>query len=227
MNILTFKRLYWLFKNRRKSPSNFARLKNCWQLTQLSGSNVCQAVEFLVVDCETSALEPSNGELLSIGWVVIKQQRIHLGTAEQYLFSPKETVGQSAVIHQLRDCDFNEGVDADWIMQRFLQAATGRVLVFHHAALDLAFLNRLSMTCCGAPLLMPVVDTLLVEQRQMLRRHQPMHSHSLQLAECRSRYHLPVQAAHDALLDALSTAELFLAQVALKGQSVRLKTILR
>lgn len=227
MVILALKRTFWRLRQRYQPSPSFQRLSQCWQQTRIASSQRCIDTEFLVVDCETSALNVNQGEILSIGWVLIKDQRVQVGSADGYLFKPQRTVGQSAIIHQLRDCDFSEAIDAAEIMERFLTAASGRVLVFHHAVLDLAFLNQLSVQFYGAPLLMPVVDTLLVEQQQMRRRNQPMHADSLRLAQCRQRYGLPEYPGHDALVDALSTAELLLGQVTLKGHVVRLTDIIR
>lgn len=224
MQLLALKRMIWRLRQ-SKSNSGFQYLDDCWQKTNMATSQRCVDTEFLVVDCETSSLNVTQGEILSIGWVLIKNQRVQVSSAEHHLFKPEKTVGQSATIHQLRDCDFGTGVDGADIMQRFISVASGRVLVFHHAVLDLAFLNPLSIQFFGAPLLMPVVDTLLVEQQQMRRRNQPVHGDSLRLSHCRKRYGLPDYQAHDALVDAMSAAELLLAQVALKGCDVRLKAL--
>ena len=98
------------------------------------------------------------------------------------------------------------------VLQRFLQAAAGRVLVFHNAALDLAFIDRVSRREFNAPVLLPAVDTLLQEQALLRRRGVPIKPGDLRLQACRDRYNLPAYPAHNALLDALSTAELLVAQ---------------
>ncbi len=52
-------------------------------------------------------------------------------------------VGQSATIHVIRDSDLRAGLGAREVMDYLLQQAAGKVLVFHHAGLDLAYLNRI------------------------------------------------------------------------------------
>ena len=47
-----------------------------------------------------------------------------------------------------------------------------------------------------------------------MRREQPIRQGELTLAACRARYHLPDYRAHNALGDALATAELLLAHLA-------------
>jgi DNA polymerase-3 subunit epsilon len=99
-------------------------------------------------------------------------------------------------------------------MRRFLEAASGRVLVAHNADLDLAYLNRVSRDTVGAPVLLPVVDTLRQEQALLTRREQPIRPGDLRLQACRERYNLPTLPAHNALLDALATGELLIAMAA-------------
>ena len=100
------------------------------------------------------------------------------------------------------------------MLAHFLEAAAGKVLVFHNAALDMAFLNRVSRQAFNAPILLPVVDTLLQEEAMLRRREQPIMPGDLRLHACRERYGLPPYQGHNALLDALATAELLLAMAA-------------
>jgi DNA polymerase-3 subunit epsilon len=128
-------------------------------------------------------------------------------------------------VHRLRDCELREGAAQAAVLQRFLEVAGGRVLVFHHAPLDLAFLDKACTQLFAAPLLMPTVDTLRLEHRQMTRREQTIGEGDLRLAACRERYGLPPHAAHSALDDALATAELLLAQLATRGTGGRLRDL--
>ncbi len=164
-----------------------------------------------------SALDPAAGELLSLGWVAIDAGAVHLDSARHILARPRQSVGQSAAIHNLRDCEFDTAHEPGEVLDALLEAAQGRVLVFHNARLDLAFLDALSRERHGAPLLLPVVDTLLLEEALMRRRDQPIRQGDLRLQGCRDRYGLPRSAAHNALVDALATAELLLAHATHRG----------
>ena len=161
-----------------------------------------------------SSLDPAQGELLSLGWVRVCNAAIHLGSARHLLIRPRGAVGQSATIHRLRDCDAAGGIAARRALDALLAAAGGCVLVFHHAPLDLAFLDRLCLQEHGAPLLPRYLCTLQIEQRRLARGERPISRGDLTLAACRRRYGLPDYAGHNALRDALATAELLLAQLA-------------
>ncbi|MGH1472540.1 MAG: exonuclease domain-containing protein [Cellvibrionaceae bacterium] len=225
--ILFCKRAFYRYRNRFKHDAreSFYLLDNAWKHNIFSNKQQCSNTEFLVVDTETSSLNPSKGELLSIGWVVIRNLNISLDTAEHFIVTPKKSVEQSATIHHLRDCDLQDGISKKEMIIKLISMSTNRVLVFHHATLDISFLNEIFIGICGAPLLLNFVDTLQIEKTKLERQHIQLEQKSLTLNQCRRRYHLPDYPAHNALIDALSTAELLLAQITHKGNSIQLNAL--
>ncbi len=189
-------------------------LQRCWQAHLPSTSSDWRAVSFLVVDGEMTSLDVNKGELLSVGWVEVSDGAIDLGSAEHHLIRNEASVGQSATIHHLRDYDLVDADTRERVLNRFLEVAAGKVLVFHNAALDVAFLNKISRREFSAPILLPVVDTLLQEEALLRRRDIAIQPGALRLQACRDRYGLPHFHGHNALLDALATAELLLAMAA-------------
>ena len=185
-------------------------LRQCWQHSPLRASERHDA-DYLAIDLETTALSPDEGEVVSVAWVALSNGEIDLSSAAHRLLQAKGDVGNSATIHHLRDCDREGGEDAQQVMRELLLAATGKTLLFHGGALDIAFLNQLSRRYFCAPLLLPFVDTLQQERRRRLRHQDALAPGELRLADCRKHYHLPSYPAHNALSDALATAELFLA----------------
>jgi DNA polymerase-3 subunit epsilon len=190
-----------------------SELQKCWQMPLPSTGRDWRQVSFLVVDAEMSSLNVNEGELLSVGWVCVENGAIALDSARHYLIKATNSVGQSATIHNLRDCELTDAQTQAEVQAQFLQAAAGKVLVFHNAALDMAYLNQVSRKVLNAPILLPVVDTLLQEKAVMDRRDIPIKAGDLRLQACRDRYNLPPYPAHNALMDALSTAELFVAMI--------------
>ena len=136
---------------------------------------------------------------------------ICLHSAEHHLIRASASVGQSAIIHQLRDCELEEAEPLSSAIERLLTVAAGKVLVFHNAFLDMAFLNLATRELYGVPMLLPTLDTLALEERLLRRRQQVIKAGDLRLQGCRSRYGLPDYPAHNALIDAIATAELLLA----------------
>ena len=222
-----FLRSFFVIKNNLFTHHNYFHfLKNCWKQTLPSASTYWKACDFLVVDLEMSSLDVNSGEILSIGWVTVTNGKIQLKSAEHHVIHSNNGVGQSATIHQLRDCEVKQGLSITQISARFLQMAAGKTLVFHHASLDMAFLNKASMEINGAPLLLPISDTLILEKEKLIRKHTHIPQGELRLATCRDRYNLPLYPAHNALVDAIATAELFIAIATHKGSDTKLKDLM-
>ncbi len=167
--------------------------------------------QFLAVDCEMTGLNPAKDSLLSIGWVEIKGNRVELSSAQHCLVYSDTSVGQSASIHGLRDHQVAGAASAARALTSFATQARGKVLIFHHAPLDIAFLQRAATAVLGCPLYLAYVDTMLIEKRRLALQNR---TDSLQLNLCRERYCLPPALQHNALADARATAELFIAQCA-------------
>ncbi|MDJ0761154.1 MAG: exonuclease domain-containing protein [Woeseiaceae bacterium] len=170
--------------------------------------------EFVCLDIETTGLDAKTADLLSVGWVVIRNGRVDLSTSETHLIRPENDVGDSASVHGLTDTQVSRGKDQALVFSRVVEVLTGRILVVHHAGLDKALLDRLCTARFGPALPLPVVDTLALELRRQQRRHHVSENQSLRLGDLRERYNLPYYQAHDCLVDAISTAELLIAMVA-------------
>lgn len=168
---------------------------------------------FLAVDLEMTGMEADSDHILSIGYVPVDGLRVVLSGARHRLISSDLGVGQSATIHGIHDRDIHDAAGLRDAMDHLLDALRGRVMVLHCAKLDLAFLQRACETLYGVPLLVPVVDTMALENQRMQRTGNGHHGQSLRLSDSRRRYNLPDYNAHNALVDAVATAELFMAQV--------------
>ena len=200
-------------------------LRDYWRSPLPRLSSPVSSLELLVCDGEMSGLDPGQAELLSLGWLVIRGSEQCLGSAEHHLIRAEHSVGMSATVHQLRDCELADARELKDVLRSFLAAARGRVLVFHHAPIDTAFLNAAALRVFGAPLLLPVIDTLALEQRLLRRRDAVVAPGALRLRACRERYGLPTYAAHNALTDAVATGELLLAHIARRGHDLRLRDL--
>ena len=202
---------------RYRSRVSGTALAEVWDTALPGRGTDWREVPFMACDAEMSSLEVSDGELLSLGWVFIDGGGVQLDSARHHLIRAEKSVGQSATIHQLRDCELDEAEPESEVFLRFLEAASGRVLVFHNAVLDLSYLNRTCRQTCGAPLLMPCIDTMGLEHLRLRQKDSGIKHGELRLQACRDRYNLPAYPAHNALVDALATAELMIAQSLHRG----------
>ena len=177
-------------------------------------SSPLSATEFVSLDIETTGLDVSTADMLSVGWVLVRNGRISLRSAESYLVRPSGQVGNSASVHGLTDTVVGAGLDWGVVLDKVVHALAGRVLLVHHAGLDKALLDRMCLRRYGAKLHVPVVDTLAIELRRQQRKHHVEENRSLRLPDLRKAHGLPRYAAHDCLVDAIGTAELLLAVAA-------------
>jgi len=185
--------------------------------------------DFAALDLETTGLDPQTDQILSVGLVVVRKgTRIDLATAMHRLIRPQGDIPeQTAVIHQITDDQAATGGRLREVMAEVLQRLAGRVLLAHHARVEVRFLNLACRRLYGQDLVIPVADTQVLAKRALDRTTQGYHGGALRLAALRSRYNLPRYPAHNALSDALAAAELFLALTArhAPGHKVPLKRV--
>lgn len=188
-----------------------------------------QSLEYLAVDLETTGLQPSNDRIVSIGYVPICEQRIHTSGARHLYVRINRSVDQSATIHHIRDADLDGAFSEAEALAHLLDALQNRILLVHHAPMDVGFLNAACRRQYGTPLLARTVDTLDLARRRRTRGEKEVQDGALRLHALRTAYRLPHYGAHDALTDALATAELFLAMLpAWAGDDpLPLRTLLR
>ncbi len=181
-------------------------------------------LRLLAVDMETTGLDPRTAVTLSLGWVPVDRSAVVLGEADEVLLRPDPAdlgaagVGQSATLHGLTDDRLGRGVDPALGWARLVEALTGRVLLAHHAALEVALLESAARRLWGVRLRVRSVDTMALQARIVAPGFADEPGpEQLRLWTARARFGLPAVQAHDALHDALSCAELYLAQVAELG----------
>lgn len=168
----------------------------------------------IAADLELTGLDAASNQIISVGWTHIDGARVRLGSNRHVLVSSGQSVGSSAAIHELTDSEVSEGVDPHAALESLFDAAAGRVWVFHHAALDVSFLQAACRKWVGFSPPFAVLDTMQIELGLRKRRDLPMQQGDLRLGRLRQDYRLPQYTAHNALIDALATAELLLAIVA-------------
>jgi len=172
------------------------------------------STKFLVIDCEMNGLDVRTNHLLSIGWVLIENQRIINSSGRQVLIQNDYGGGSSSVIHGLRDANLASAKSVASVILLLLKQMQGCVLVFHHAPIDLRFLQKVAREIFKCPLFFYYLDTMEIESRRVSLQGKFL---DLSLSACRDRYGLPDAVEHNALADAMATAELLLAQIATLG----------
>lgn len=169
-------------------------------------------MEYLVLDLETTGLHAESDLILSIGWLSISNNKIDLGKAVHlYIDEESQIDPETAVINHITPQMLKEGVPLHDAMYMLFEAAKGKVIVAHACSVEKAFIDHYIQQHFGLlPLPIVWLDTLAIEKKMAASRNN--HDIDLSLSQTRARYQLPEYNNHDALIDALATAELLLAQ---------------
>ncbi len=170
-------------------------------------------LEFVALDFETTGLDLREDKILSIGFVPLNVESIDLGQSEELLVNHGEFVkAASAEVNQLMPQRLALGSSCVDAMDRFFNAAAGKVILAHSANIERAFIERhmrQNYQYEGFPGYF--LDTLQLEKRFSYQGRTGARS-SFQLDDLRSAYGLPSYHSHSAASDALACAELFMVQ---------------
>ena len=173
----------------------------------------------LAIDIETTGLDSEQDRIVSIGLVEFDCRRIYLASAKHWLVDPGELSDSSVVVHGITHSAVSSAPSIESVMPEVLAAMAGRLAVVHYRAMEREFFRTLSQSLWSESWLFPVMDTfaleatLLTEAKGFFDRLRRKPLPSLRLPDARSRYHLPDYENHNALVDAIATAELLQAQV--------------
>ena len=170
---------------------------------------------YVVVDTELTGLDIKKDSIVSIGAVAMTGGRIFLGETFYELLSPETALrSESVVVHGIMPSEVADKPLIGDVINDFIAFCEGAVVVGHFLSIDLSFLNKELMQHSGRKLRNPAVDTLHIHE--WLRdyggefgRHYRGMAHSIELSAMAKKYHIQVSEAHNALMDAFVTAQLF------------------
>ncbi|MGN5129715.1 3'-5' exonuclease [Aeromonas hydrophila] len=167
----------------------------------------------LVLDMETSGLNPAQDRILSMGWIPVVDGTLCLGQSCHHYLASEAVSAESSVIHHITPQALYGGLDEKEALSKLLEAMTGRLLVAHGAAIERRFFSALLARHCGIEheLPLPWLDTLALEKSLLCNRL--VQKGDFRLSEIRHRRGLPPYLAHNALADAVATGELLLVQM--------------
>lgn len=177
-------------------------------------------VPYSVLDIETTGLNCKRDSVLSVGLVDIDEGRIRMDKQWYTLVRPPDDVvvpAESIRIHGLLRDDVATAPTFQEILPDLLSRLSGRVLVVHYAPIDVNFLNRALRQQWKVSLRGPAIDTILLAQ--MVYDYERWSSgeyaasqNATALSTLAQKSGIPIHAHHNALGDAITTAQLFLAQ---------------
>ena len=194
--------------------------------------DINQSIEdtpILAVDFETTGLNAASDQILSVGFILIKKNEIKLSSAyHKVIRTTGYLTEKNVIIHQITDDTRHQGDTLQTVIEELLQTLAGKVMLVHFASIEKSFLNKACKQLYGIAPVFPIIDTLYLSKRR-LDKHSTIYNPSeLRLSNLRNKEQLPRYRAHNALIDAIATAELFFAELSkLDGNSsLPLKSLL-
>lgn len=166
--------------------------------------------EWRVVDVETTSLVPDTGEVISYAVVPIRAGRIVAGDHRAGLIKPRRPpTPESVRVHGLRAGDLEGAPPAEEVAPGLAATLTGANLVVHYGMVERTFLGPL---LAGAGMRYPrrVADTEVLGRLWLASAGRPV-PRVLPLSQLARELGLPVHQPHEAVGDALTTAQAFLA----------------
>lgn len=189
-----------------------------------------RTAEFVALDFEATGMNPARDEVIQVGLVPLRGERALLGGAWASWVRPTRPFqGASVAIHGLSAERLQDAPDVLEVRGSLAAHLKGRVMIAHYAELERGFLKRWGMK---PP---PTVDTLMLalaldghlkggQTTQTARRD------AYTLTALARRFGVSVYGEHDALADALITAQVFLViatELERKGRASTVKEFTR
>lgn len=208
------------FQSKAQKSKDF-RLQNFYNSGTYDDETPLSEIDFVALDFETTGLDSAQNSIISIGLVPFNLQRIFCGKAKKWYINPQDNLQEdSIIIHGITHSDLKGAPDLLRVLEQLLDELAGKVVVVHYRRIERDFLNRHLRALINEGIIFPVVDTMHIEAKlQRKESHKFLNwlnskrSESIRLANSRLRYNLPAYPPHDALTDAIATAELLQAQV--------------
>ncbi|MDA7745962.1 3'-5' exonuclease [Psychromonas sp.] len=211
----------------KEKESQDQRLKKFYQAGTYHDETRISDIEFVALDFETTGLDPTHNSIISIGLVPFNLKRIFCKQAKKWYVTPQDKLEEnSIVIHGITHSDLKGAPDLRRILEQLLNELAGKVVVVHYRRIERDFLDLNLRALINEGIIFPVVDTMQIEADIQKKNNKGFLSWltnkkipSIRLANSRLRYNLPCYAPHDALTDAMATAELFQAQISYHFES--------
>ena len=194
----------------------FNSLKQKWNRKNLNDERFAflfdddQSDEVVVFDCETTGLKPKVDDIISIGAVKVKGNKILTNEAiHLFVKQDKQINHESITIHQIRHCDLDEAISIEEAIEKFLHYIGNRKLVGYYLEFDVAMINKYIKPMFGITLPNKQEEVSAIYYDKKISTI-PQGNIDLRFDTILEDLGLPRLQAHDALNDSVMTAMMYL-----------------
>jgi len=165
--------------------------------------------EYVCFDVETTGLDPKVDDIISIGAVKIKDQKILTSQKFERFVKPNRSLNRSSIkIHHIRECDLQDACEIDEVIEEFLEFIGNSKLVGYYLEFDMAMVNRYIKPKLGINLPNKQIEVSAIYYDKKIGRI-PQGYVDLRFDSILKDLNLPIMGKHDALNDAIMTAMMF------------------
>jgi DNA polymerase-3 subunit epsilon len=171
--------------------------------------------EWVALDCETTGLNTKTDDIISIGAVRIRGNRVMTSERLELLVRPdkKKISAESVRVHRLREQDVAQGANIDDAMMQLMRFIGSRPLVGYYLEFDVAMINRVLFPILGMGLPQEKIEVSGLyydyKYRQLPSHARDSRAIDLRFDSLMRDLNLPLWPAHDALNDAVMAALAF------------------
>lgn len=166
--------------------------------------------EIVVYDTETTGLNPKKDEILSIGAVKIKGNRILTSKKFEIFVKPSRDIDEESIkIHHIRNIDLQNGSNPQEAIEKFLHFIGNRTLVGYYLEFDIKMINKYLIPYLGIKLPNRQIEVSQIYHKKK-RRSIPDGRIDLRFDSIMKDLDLPIFGKHDALSDAIMTAMMYI-----------------
>jgi DNA polymerase-3 subunit epsilon len=167
--------------------------------------------EFVCFDCETTGLNPKIDDIISIGAVKIKKNKILTSQKFERLAKPvkKQLDEESIKIHRIRSCDLENAEEIQKVIYDFLDFVGNRPLVGYYLEFDVAMINKYTKKIIGINLPNKQIEVSALYYDKKIGTI-PQGNVDLRFDTIMRELNLPLMGKHDALNDAIMTSMIFI-----------------
>ncbi|HET9942592.1 MAG TPA: 3'-5' exonuclease [Terriglobia bacterium] len=191
-------------------PAFVDRYRNRFEETWADDAPI-DSVRFVLLDCETTGLNPSSDRIITIGAVAVRAGEILIKDSFDALVKMTRN-SDSVTVHGVTRDESRDGLEEADAVERFLDYLEDGVIVGHHIGHDVAMLDASCERHWGFRLLNRCIDTmdlaLKLQEAGAFPNHRPAQRFTLD-ALC-ERFGVLPHGRHTAAGDAFLTAQVFL-----------------
>lgn len=166
--------------------------------------------EYVCLDCETSGLNPKKDEILSIGAVHIKENKILMRKTFNIFLKPSKNINPESIkIHHIRPIDLENGINPQDAIYQLLEFIGSRPIVGYYIKFDVAIISRYTKEFIGIKLPNETIEVSSIYYK-IRKRSTHYEFIDLRFDTILKNLDIPSLGKHDALNDAIMTAMMFL-----------------